>query len=43
MGPISSLSGPFSDMVGEGNLQYDYNGIAWVIIWDPHKEIDIGE
>ena len=24
-------------------LGYGYNGIVWVILWDPNKTIDIGE
>ena len=24
-------------------LEYCYNGIAWVIVWDPDKVSDIGE
>ena len=23
-------------------LEYYYNGIVWVIVWDPNKAIDIG-
>ena len=33
----STLNGQFSD------LEYCQNGIAWAIIWDPNKAIDIRE
>ena len=25
------------------DFEYQYNGIAWAIAWDPNKAIDIGE
>ena len=43
MGP--TLNGPFIKVGGLGsqNINYHYNGIVWVIVWDSNKAIDIGE
>ena len=32
-----TLNGPFRE------LKYCYNGIAWAVVWDPNKAIDIVE
>ena len=37
------LNGPFREVVIFKGLEYHYNGIAWVIIWDPNIVIVIGE
>ena len=38
MGP--TLNDPFRMVIGLG---YHYNGIAWAIVWDPNKAINIVE
>ena len=37
-----TLIGPFQEVLGPRELEYHYNGIAWAIVWDPNKEINIG-
>ena len=41
MGP--TLNGPFREVVYFTELEYQYNGMAWAVIWDPNKTIDIGK
>ena len=38
-----TLNGPFRGGGRFRELEYHYNGIVWVIVWDPNKAIGIGE
>ena len=38
-----TLNGPFREVIGLGSFEYHYNGIVWVIVWDPNKASAIGE
>ena len=38
-----TLNGPLRLAGWFVELEYHYNGIVWVIIWEPNKVIDIGK
>ena len=37
-----TLSGPFKGGGRFREFEYNYNGIEWVMVWNPNKVIDIG-
>ena len=37
-----TLHGSFREVLSLESSEYHYHGIAWAIVWDPNKAIDIG-